>query len=155
MENKHKHADGVECDSCRLGAEEFKNQQRELIEKHGWLSHAVPDDPDVPFGLNVHTHGLEENFSHTDLQICLPAHPNTCHHILIVVIDRIRAGEKFVAGKRYSDIIVKYDVLFLEAEECGRKVLRLICPDDKGSFASDLATEQMNGCMIPEGIILN
>lgn len=140
-----------ECAVCRDGLEAVEARERQAIEELGWYAHFVPNDPDYPYGVNYHTHGFEESFGHLDMQICLPIHPNMAHGILSIAVEKIKAGFKFEHGEKYEDLIeakdpsLKYEVLMLEAEECDRKVLRLIMPDKAGKFDGELAA-QMEGC---------
>jgi len=152
---KHKHEDGHECDMCRDGAEAVHEKETAMLQKHGWFVHFVPGS-DVPYGLNIHTHGLLEIFEHPDLQICMAMDPQTAHGILADIIeDKIKKGEKFEAGKKYEKIIGNgYNVLFLNASEGDRTVLRMIFPDKDGGFDGPMSN-QLEGCEIPEGLILS
>jgi hypothetical protein len=145
-EKKHTNCD---CEMCKNGEDAFLKKQQEILDKYKWIAHLVIDDPEKPFGVNAHTHGLEENFDHLDLQICCAMPPETLHSILVgAVEDHIKKGGKFVSGKRYPKIIAKYDVMFLDAEECERKVLRMIFPDVNGGFDTEFPMAQMSGCAI-------
>lgn len=122
------------CECCSFGREMFEERERKNIEEYGWLVHFVSDEPGCPFRMNIHTHGLLENFNHTDLQICAPIGPEIAHGILINLVDLIKKGITFEPRKEYSgeDIIeCPYSIYFAEAEECGRLVLRLIIPDSQ------------------------
>jgi hypothetical protein len=68
---KHNHKDGEECEACKLGLDVVLQKEQALMKKYGWLVHFVPGSEGVPFGMNIHTHGLLESFGHLDLQICL------------------------------------------------------------------------------------
>lgn len=159
---KHNHEEGFECEACKNGIGALEEKQKKLLKNPGWYAHYVPGSPDVPFGMNVHTHGLKENFKHPDLQICIGMDQHTCHHILTNAVNEIKKGKKFEAGEKYDELIesspaykdLKLKVLFLEAEECGRKVLRLIFPEKDGSFRGKMASTQMEGCKVPEDLIL-
>ena len=151
----HKHKDGHECEICRDGLEAVQQKETAMIQEHGWFVHFVPGS-DVPYGLNIHTHGLFEVLDHLDLQICLSMDPQTAHNILGEVIeDHIKKGEKLVAGEKYEKIIGNgYKVLFLNAKEGDRNVLRLIFPDKDGGF-DGVMSKQLEGCDIPEGLKLS
>lgn len=147
---KHNHAD-CECEICKNGLEAVEAKEQKAMQDLGWYAHYVQDDPEHPFGVNYHTHGLGRSFNHLDLQICLRVNPDVAHMIITNAVEKIKEGFKYQHGKAYDDLIeardpnLKYKVLFLEARECGRPVLRLIMPDKKGSFDGDLAA-QKEGC---------
>lgn len=145
------------CDVCKHGPEVVRERELNALDKHGWYTHFIFGDDDSPFHMNIHTHGLKEKFNHLDLQICFPVLSDQAHSILITAIeDHIKKGEKYEAGQKYNGLIVNSqndidaEILFLEAEECGRPVLRMIFPDQDWSFSGELAEKQMIGCKIPE-----
>jgi hypothetical protein len=82
--------------------------------------------------------------------------PEIAHSILwSVVEDNIKKGKKFEAGKKYDKLIGNdYKVLFLEASENERKVLRMIFPDKDGGFDGEMS-KQLDGCVIPDGLNLS
>lgn len=139
------HKKHCECEICKTGIDAFQKKQKESIDKYGWVAHYVSNDPTTPYEMNIHTHGLAEKFNHKDLQICLLLNQNTAHFILANIVDRIKKGEVFEAGKEYDNIIKKYSVIFAEAEECERPVLRIIFPNPDGSFNGGIAEGQMIG----------
>lgn len=147
----HKHEEGYECEACKNGIEALREKEQALLKNPGWFVHFVFDDEKYPFNTNFHTHGLLENFNHTDLQICLPAPPETSHNIMTNIVEMIKEGKTFEAGKKYPDILGN-DLLisFLESEEGGRPILRLICPEKDGTFRGQLVNKQIVGCKNPE-----
>lgn len=162
--DKHNHEEGFECEACKNGMEALLEKEQRLLKEPGWFVHFVPGSEGFPYETNVHTHGLKENFDHLDLQVCLPMNPHVTHDILTNVIeDNIKKGTKYEAGKKYNDIIepspafkdMKFQILFLKAEENGREVLRLIFPEKDGSFIGEMSTKQMEGCEIPSDLILS
>jgi hypothetical protein len=108
-----------------------RNEQAQLA-KHGWISHYVFDDPDTPTGINVHSHGVQENFGHPDFQIIIPLATETAWGILANLVDGVKAGHRFKPGTTAAWIILGYDVGFADATEGGRDVLRVIIPDPEG-----------------------
>ena len=50
---------------------------------------------------------------------------------------RVQAGERFKAGDLVEGIFDRCPLRLDEAEECGRKVLRVIIPDDENRFPED------------------
>lgn len=57
----------------------------EMMRKHGWYAHFVPDDNKYPNSINYHTHGLEDSFGHPDLQICFPLPPKIAQRSLFIL----------------------------------------------------------------------
>lgn len=105
------------------------------IKKHGWIVHFVAGgDEQSPTGFNAHTHGLQENYQHKDFQLVIPLPEKVAHPIFIELADRVKAGEKFVAGQKVDDIIQGMQVKLIDAVECGRPVLRVILPDKNGKL---------------------
>lgn len=122
----------VRKDGSIMTCDSGKDQQP-LMEKYGWVGHYVFDDIKCPFETNYHTHGLQENFGHKDIQICVPADQHALHGIANLIVNRIKGGEVFEPGKVYTDILAGgLKTYFIEAKELGRPVLRLILPDKNG-----------------------
>lgn len=106
------------------------------IKKFGFITHFVTDNDETsPTGHNVHTHGLEQ-FGHLDFQIVIPMDNSgrMAHNIFRNLVDKIKDGQKFQAGKCYPNIIANYDVSFILAAENGREILRVILPDTEGNL---------------------
>lgn len=139
-----------QCFSCNNGIEATREMEKNSIKKYGWYAHFVFDQTEAPYEINIHTHGLVETANHKDLQICFPLQQQTAHAILSNVIHRIKEGEVFEAGKKYSKILDGYDVLFINANEDGREVLRMIMPNKDGSFEGGAASEQLKATKAPE-----
>jgi hypothetical protein len=114
---------------------EVRRRQAAMIDKHGWVCHIVPDDPNSPTGFNAHTHNLREFFGHPDFQLILPLPLATAHQVLINLVDEVKAGRVFSAGTTASGIIRDFDVGFADATEGGREVLRVVIPDPEGRTA--------------------
>ena len=138
------HEINCECEACKIGLEAAMLKQNESLKKYGWVVHFVVDDIEHPFSTNIHTHGLY-SFGHKDLQICLSLNPEVAHKILIDIVELIKKGNKFEVNKKYSGIIKDYDILFVESNETGRTVLRIIFPNSDGSFEGGIAAEQLKG----------
>lgn len=135
------HHHGCGCEICKHGLEVIERKERHAMETIGWYCHYVMDDDDYPFRLNFHTHGLPHTFNHLDFQIVMPLSPVICHGIVSGAIDLLKEGKRFEAGKEYDTIIQNYNVMMMAAKECGRDVLRIIFPDDKGGFDGDYAKQ--------------
>ena len=82
--------------------------------------------------------------------------------LIETIEEYIKKDKSFEAGQKYEDLIdaskkhegMNYKILFLEAEEGGRKVLRMIFPEKDGGFDGPLS-EQLKGCVIPNDLILS
>ena len=122
----------------------MKIWEKKMLKKYGWYAHYVFDDDTCPYNVNIHSHGLNK-YNHSDIQICFRLEKETAHAILTCIIDRIKNGEKFETGWYYAGIIMNYNIEFAEAEEFGRKVLRIIFPDENGDFHGKYK-KQLDGC---------
>lgn len=97
------------------------------------LVHFVRDET-YPFGLNIHTHGIRENWSQRDLQIVFPVDVDTANNLFISAVKAMADGEVFDDGDeidcdRGGEII---GVRLVSAVESQRQVLRMILPDHSG-----------------------
>jgi len=121
------------CDACAFGMDEVEAHQKKNMEEYGWYAHFVTDEDEAPYGYNIHTHGLDITCKHLDLQICCPIPAEVAHSIMITIVDKIKKGKVFSSGEpAITGIIQNYRVLFVEATECNRPVLRVILPDPTG-----------------------
>lgn len=136
-----KHSRLCECKICEAqrqgkshqeGMAEYRKWEHKQMEKYGWYSHYVP--PDTAGLANIHTHGIQESFGHPDLQIVVSLAPNLVSSIFANIVERIKAGEKFVAAEKVSKIITDFDITFADAIENDRWVLRIILPDAEGNL---------------------
>ena len=89
---------------------------------------------------NAHTHGMAK-YGHQDFQLVLYLHPNQLGYVLNNLGLRVQAGEQFKAGDMVEGIFDRCPLRLDEAEESGRKVLRVIIPDDQNRFPEDLKCE--------------
>jgi hypothetical protein len=118
---------------CATNAEELTNEDQLSIEKNGYIIHLVDE-------LHLHTHGLQENFNHEEIEMIpllglhFPLNINQAklqiRAIMHNIIDQIKQGKKFKADTRYNEIISNFDVKF-QKTNIG---LRLILPDPKGNL---------------------
>lgn len=106
--------------------------EQRCILRFGFYIHYMFDDETTWGNVNVHTHNFPEAWGHPDFQIVVPMPQATARGILENLADRVREGDRFEAGKRYSGIIRNLDVLMIEATESGRPVLRVILPTEDG-----------------------
>lgn len=129
------HNDGCECEVCKFGIDEVQRRDAVAMEEYGWIIHFILSD-DKNSLPNIHTHGFVEKFNHPDVQICFNISPRTASSILNYIAEVLATGEKFETGKRYPKVINNYYVVFADAVESGRHVLRVIFPDANGKFNS-------------------
>lgn len=139
----NQHQDGkCKCFACEKGMEALEKMQQEFIEKVGWYAHFVSNDPRCPYSTNLHTHNLMEKFGHKDLQICLNIAPQVGHAIFVTIIDEIKKGKKFEAGKEYDEIFDGgFKAKFIDAFETGRPVLRVLVPGPDGKYEGKYAEQ--------------
>lgn len=90
----------------------------------------------IPYTCNAHTHGMEK-YGHMDFQLVLKTHPTEISRILSTFGLWVQSGRRFKAGDMVSGIFRDCDVRLDEFEETGRKVLRVIIPDDENRFPED------------------
>ncbi|QIH33465.1 DUF4262 domain-containing protein [Sphingobacterium sp. DR205] len=116
---------------------------KDMMDRHGWYVHFIPNDNVFPNKINFHTHGLPESFGHPDLQICFPISTEGAHQILSYIIDRIKSGEQFEPNRQYEKIIGNnLTVEFIEAMECNRKLLRIVFPNKDGNYEGEVFSAQ-------------
>jgi hypothetical protein len=125
--------------------DEIKQQEEEMMKEHGWVVHYVFETEESPMdGLaNIHTHGLEQNFGHLDLQFVLPLHPNQIHPILSLIVHTIKEGNEYKEGIMYDEVLEGFPVAFQTFHEKNRKVLRLLLPDANGKFPGEEGCDPM------------
>jgi uncharacterized protein DUF4262 len=127
------HDESCECGICKDGVGAYDQWEAEMMEKIGWIQHYVYDDPDLPCGVNHHTHGLSAKFGHPDLQLVGPLSMELGGNILNNIVNRLAEGERYSAGAVLEGILKDgFLVKLVPAKECGRDVLRVILPDPEG-----------------------
>ena len=89
---------------------------------------------------NAHTHGMNK-YGHLDFQLVIHLHPNQMGYVLNTLGLRVQAGEHFKSGDLVEGIFDRCPLRLDEVEESGRKVLRVIIPDDQNRFPEDSACE--------------
>lgn len=90
----------------------------------------------LPFACNAHTHGMEK-YGHPDFQVVLQLSPEEISYLLNIMGLRVKAGEVFHSGDTVSGIYENYNISLKEYEETGRKVLRIILPDESNHFPDE------------------
>jgi hypothetical protein len=121
------------CKNCEDPDFDYASWEFEMMEKYGWYVHFVQDDSS-PTGMNIHTHGVRETFKHPDFQIVIPLPQEIIQNILHGMIKQIKDGGSFDVDERYDSVINGFDVKFIWADECDRKLLRIIFPDKEGKL---------------------
>jgi hypothetical protein len=91
--------------------------------------------------INAHTHGIQENLGPMDFQIVAPLSAKDVSIIINRLVAKLVKGELFFPGMLYSGILVE-DIMFMEAKEQGRIVLRMLYPDGSGIFPPDPGASQ-------------
>ncbi len=127
------HEENCECAVCRDGIEKVLEWEDKCMKKYGWYAHFVPD-PDMPLGVNFHTHGLGKSYNHPDIQIVFPLKQEIAHDLLRSAVDLIKEGKRFKHNDVSDKVIKHYDVKFVSAIEADRFVLRMIVPDAVGNL---------------------
>lgn len=131
------HQTDCQCDICNhpdgvdAGLVAFREKQKQLIEKYGWVVHCVSGTENR---VNYHTHGFDETQNHLDFQIVYPIDAQIAHSIFGNLFNEIKAGSVFYADENYSGIIQGYKIRLIRAIEGERPVLRVILPDRDGNL---------------------
>jgi hypothetical protein len=110
---------------------------KKCMKKYGFYTHFVfdKDFENSPSGVNLHTHGITESCSHPDFQITIPLDPEIANGIFHNLFNRVKGGDVFAAGDIVNDILGNdLKISFIDANECGRHVLRVILPDPAGNI---------------------
>lgn len=116
----------------------LEQKQKELIEKYGFVIHNVFPSSENEILWSHHTHGLKENFNHTDLEIVLPIDPQIVGSVFHGMVDLIKDGESF-ENKLTSDKVIKnYSVQLVKVSDGQRDLIRVVLPDVNGKFPSDI-----------------
>ena len=122
---------------------EIYREEQEALTAHGWYSHFVLPENGNQDWVNYHTHGLPERYGHLDFQLVLPVKPDTLYNLAARLVERVKKGERFVAGMRVSGILEDYDVLLVrmnESHTIHRPVLRVILPDKEGNLNKSIVS---------------
>lgn len=116
----------------------MRRWQAARIREYGWVGDFVMGDPNMPYGIDAHTHGLLETHNHPDLQIVARLQPGLSNQLLVNCVDKIKEGVKFEPGVEYEGIVGGgYRVTFAVATEGDREVLRLIVPGKDGKLTKE------------------
>ena len=104
----------------------LEQKQKELIEKYGFVIHNVFPSSEYEILWSHHTHGLKENFNHTDLEIVLPIDPQIVGSVFHGMVDLIKDGESF-ENKLTSDKVIKnYSVQLVKVSDGQRDLIRVV-----------------------------
>jgi hypothetical protein len=128
------------CDACN--GKDVEKFAKDCMKKYGWYAHYVLEDD---CHINAHTHGVYQSYGHSDFQIVLPLDQKLAHTLFKELVEKVKKGEKFIANRRYAEVIKKYDVKFIMRKEGSRTVNRLILPDAQGNLEQDKMECPYNG----------
>ena len=139
-------------DHCEVHGERLEaslamiaEHDRHAIARYGWAAHYIVGGI-VP---SAHTHGLMERFEHPDLQVVLPAAPETLRRLLTPLALAVTKGRVFRAGQEAGGVFT-LPVRFIERREGRRMVLRALFPDPKGRWPDDVDVEPGYGRQLAE-----
>ncbi len=127
-------AAGYTREEARRRASDWKAR---CLAEFGWYAVHVTGTPDetTPTGTNSYTWGLALNYGHLDFQIVMPLAGAVAHHLLTILADRVKAGERFEAGRQVAGVAARgYKVRLVAAREQDRDVLRVVIPDAEGNL---------------------
>lgn len=95
-----------------------------------------PEKGFLPNMCDAHTHGMDK-YGHQEFQMVLMIDPELICYILNKLGMRVQAGERFKDGDSVSEIIYGYDVRLKEVAVDGKKLLRVVLPDEENRFPED------------------
>ncbi len=145
-----------ECYACKYGEGAAIEREIEATEKYGWFIHMIRNDDRTATGVNYHTHGLDKKYQHPDIQIVFPMGDDAemIGQLLWCVADLLEEGQRFKAGDTSDKVVRNHIVLFANATEGDRKVLRVIMPDPAGKChqweMAEPYAEQWEGASLDE-----
>lgn len=106
-----------------------------LMQEHGFLIDFVfPCEDSENQDWDIHTHGLVENFSHPEIQICIGLPQEIAMPIIHSIVSRIKAGEKFTHGQVDWEIAKDYPTYFIRVNE---NMVRLIVSDRSAQYLEE------------------
>jgi hypothetical protein len=118
---------------------EQEAREAQWLAEQGWYSHYVFGvDLTRPHIVDAHTHGLREKFGVPEFQIVLKLPQGMVNELFHVLVDRLKTGARFEAGKDYSDVLSDGFLVRMVAasDSFGVTVLRVILPDSQGNFGA-------------------
>lgn len=98
----------------------------ELLDKY--IVHYVSDKSYGDY-VDMHTHGLVENFNHKDIQVVRLYRPQEASVLFNMLVESISKGTRYEPGVKYSDLHPAGDIIFIPCKEGNRVVLRMLIPD--------------------------
>jgi hypothetical protein len=111
--------------------------EQQCIRDYGFYVHYMVEDPNQPYQIDAHTHGLMETFDHSDLQIVLPLPQETTIKLFQVAVDMLKTGTRFQPYKKYPNVIEDSDVVFIPVSDGKVSYLRMIIADEAGVLEKD------------------
>jgi len=113
-----------------------------MILEYGWIATGIVDQN------HTYTVGFTDLFDHPEIAINgLPSH--IAYHFLVDLHQKLKAGEKFIPGVRYTEIAKGFPVEFIEVSllnipdwfgiaarvyDADTKVLQMVWTDTQGKF---------------------
>ena len=74
--------------------------------KVDWIIHGViPEEGDMPYAMDYHTHGLKEFHNHPELMLVLGLPNDVACNLINSLGLRIWDGERFDEEKKYTNIL--------------------------------------------------
>ena len=119
-----------------------------ISNKINWIVHYVSDchceicsrdnaPHFIPNLCNVHTHGMRELYGHPEFQFVLNIGSDKVLPILNTLGLMVQDGKRFKAGDTVSGVLLDRDIRLFEATNNGKKILRVIIPDQHNHFPDD------------------
>lgn len=124
----------IESEAAAFLANEVSKKQEEDKARNGYYIHYSMEDPLMPYGVNIHTHGMDDTWNHLDFQLVVNLGISTTVGIFKSFAEKIKGGEKFKDGDIVLGIIKGGKVKLIEVDETGRRCLRIILPDQNGEI---------------------
>ena len=119
--------------------QKMHSEEQLLLEEYGFYMHNVLDPNDSSY-MNIHTHGIRENFNHLDLQIVYPTSVETASYLFQFLLHHIKKGKSFENETILPNMLGAkgdYPIGFCKRVEGDRTVLRIILPDVEGMVTKD------------------
>ena len=107
--------------------------------KVDWIIHGViPEEGDMPYAMDYHTHGLKEFHNHPELMLVLGLPNDVACNLINSLGLRICDGERFDEEKIYTNILANELPVRLVKEKMGDdEVMVMILPDGDGNLPDD------------------
>lgn len=148
-----KHNSTCKCDFCKLINEGYteadalkilEEKQEKILKEMGYIVHYVTQDEENSF-VNYHTHGLEKQYGHPELQIVLPIEPSIAsgiiHNVVQIIKSYTKQNKQIEDGEILYKVIMNYPVKFMKKYSEGKPILRILLPDENSKFPGDIGCD--------------